>query len=143
MVTSTVVNLQCNYLSQTKSYGQKWQEMNMRGNSAQEMGSLEWHVHSILPLQGTMEWKSIPFCPCRAIWHVGKNGMLHRCVPPPADQNTPILITFFSEKSLRRTMMTSSKMSPPPVGNPESATDLQSTLVNWHPLLNWNNCPIE
>ena len=50
-------------------------------NSAQEMGSLEWHVHSILPLQGRMEWKSIPFCPWRAIWHVGKNGMLHRESP--------------------------------------------------------------
>ena len=24
-------------------------------NSEQEMGSLEWHVHSILPLQGRME----------------------------------------------------------------------------------------
>ena len=54
-VTSMVVNLQCHYLSQTKTCGQKWREVSMGANSAQEMGSLEWHVHSILPLQGRME----------------------------------------------------------------------------------------
>ena len=55
MVMTTVANVQCNYLSQTKTCGQKWREMSMGGNSAQEMGSLEWYVHSILPLQGRME----------------------------------------------------------------------------------------
>ena len=61
-------------------------ENSVQGRCAQEMGRMEWHVHSILPLQDTMEWKSIPFCPWRAIWHVGKNGMLHWlspfCNPP-------------------------------------------------------------
>ena len=43
MVTSVVANLQCSYLSQTKVCGQKWREMSMGGNSAQEMDSLEWN----------------------------------------------------------------------------------------------------
>ena len=81
MVTSTVVNLQCNYLSQTKTCGQKWREMSM-GVILHRKWVLEWHVHSILLLQGRMEWKSIPFCPWRAIQHVGKNGMLHQVRVP-------------------------------------------------------------
>ena len=73
-VTSTVVNLQCNYLSQTKTCGQKWQEMSIGGNSAQEMGNLDG--------------QSIPFYPAGAKWNenlfhfapAGYPSMLHRSI---------------------------------------------------------------
>ena len=55
MVTSMVANLQCNYLSQTKTCGQKWWEMSM----------------GVILHRKWVVWNgmSIPFYPCRVEWN--------------------------------------------------------------------------
>ena len=75
--------MQCIYPLQIHNGAYFVQENSVQGRCAQEMGKMEWHVQSILPCRGRMEWKSIPFCPWRAIWHVGKNGMLRQPVKQP------------------------------------------------------------
>ena len=63
-VMSTVVNLQCNYLSQTKHLGAKVVgNYHGGGNSAQEVGNLEW---------------PIPFCPRSFFQNTEFCGILHR-----------------------------------------------------------------
>ena len=55
MVMTMVANLQCNYLLKTKICGQKWREISMGGNSAQER--VIWNG------------QSIPFYPSGAKWN--------------------------------------------------------------------------